>query len=793
MSSHARLELDRRRADAARRRAYQSRPQNIVTLLQNRQLGHPDGGDARSSQRALDHWLQAASFEDGADTTPAPACGGRSIGLRDCYVKTLTNYSTAQEALDPTKAFAANHDSFENAHDAVSPSSQPSSARGPHGRKSTLCMDQSPTGMELSSGHSDHHIRVWSINPTESKLRWTLRGHTRTPCTVHYHPLLPHLLASGDLAGEVFLWCTHRGVRLASYDFRRSGSLRTTDRIASLSWYPSQEQVCLAIAHRKLCFFWIVHAEEDGEEEDEMKETQQFVHDNVEDVPALEEHKSESMDLDGHRPLLQPTYQGRKRSLVSMLSHNNKLKKETGKKRAKVTVGAAASCSSAPPLPHVAASSLEQWFHLSSQIASTLQSICEASPSHTRGKPIAMLKARLAWRYVHFHATGGMLMVAERSGSDKTHDGILGGAVAAKTKEEEEEGGRSSLALRIYSLDPSRFILHPSSRKHEMHALAVVQRLLFFSESGIAVENEKFTTCQWYAPPTSFIGEPANAPFYADNEMVPTLAVFDLRVGHVGEVLMRLELSSTSFSDLTCVAFSPSPAQYIAVAYQITHSRTARRMRRLERSRQLKEATQQQGSLLLPQPQMQLSSRGGARNSRFSALTALTRAEQSPALASGTASAPSSSSSFPPLVPDREQFQSETLQQTRYRPSESYATQSSQSLDDHAFLCIYRTSDLQLVRQLVVNPSGHRMSISESHSVNAVVWSQQAAVGLMAGVTSGDIMVCSPITMTIDDGGERVAAPQEAELEGRHRLPQHPPNVSAPASMLQEEALEGDL
>lgn len=70
--------------------------------------------------------------------------------------------------------------------------------------KSVFAVAFSHDGTLVASTHADHTIRVLFYEPFG--LTHTLRGHVRSPISLQFHPKNRYILASGCLAGQVFLW-----------------------------------------------------------------------------------------------------------------------------------------------------------------------------------------------------------------------------------------------------------------------------------------------------------------------------------------------------------------------------------------------------------------------------------------------------------------------------------------------------------------------------------------------------------------------------------------------------------
>lgn len=541
-------------------------------------------------------------------------------------------------------------------------------------------------------------------------------------------------MASGDLAGEMMVWDTQRGVQIASYDFRRPGVHRTMDRIASLSWFPSATQLCLGISHRKICSFWPIC--------------------NVSDTarsllsPPCSSSSAPSMDHPAPACAVAiAQHEQQRRELKRQLEQDDDEIDGGSSKRAKLGETAATSHAAATLAVDAAPTPLAlDWSALSARIQSC------AAPSSS-SKPIPMLKSPTACRFIHFHANGEYLLLAERT------------ATPTDTTGDAHTDDRHSLTLRVYSMDARKFTVNASSQKQEMRVLAELTHLLFFSESGIAIHGDRLATCQWYSPPAH--APPTGAGVYRPRttatSLVPTLAVFSLLPGRLGECLARLELNAYSFSDLTCVAFSPGAGDVIAVAYQLANRAKRRQTRRAS------DQHAQRDNDTAPRTRH-------AGSSRFSALSELTQMTGEEKEENTTTTLPSASSSRPdatrvalhasPIAASL----SAVAPSSTFRPSSTYASRLSESLEDHTFLALYRSADLLPLRQMTAPRTA-----AATHSVNAIVYSAMTSVGILAGATNGDIMACTPMPIDDERATETAAAtphvPFACEFAGRHRVP----------------------
>ena len=124
--------------------------------------------------------------------------------------------------------------------------------------------------------------------------------------------------------------------------------------------------------------------------------------------------------------------------------------------------------------------------------------------------------------------------------------------------------------------------------KVSLRVLAAIPRLLFFSESGVAVNEHWLAACQWHA--TTADGDTSTAASDSDTvapaslSLRPTLGLFDLRPSAgsaLGRCVARAPLDPGSFADLTCVSFTSARGglAHVAVAYQISGQRRQRRDR----------------------------------------------------------------------------------------------------------------------------------------------------------------------------------------------------------------------
>ncbi|XP_065647505.1 activating molecule in BECN1-regulated autophagy protein 1B isoform X4 [Hydra vulgaris] len=70
--------------------------------------------------------------------------------------------------------------------------------------RSTFCIGFSPDRKKIATSHGDHSVRISDC--IKMKTEHVLKGHSRTPWCVEFHPKINSLLASGCLSGQVFIW-----------------------------------------------------------------------------------------------------------------------------------------------------------------------------------------------------------------------------------------------------------------------------------------------------------------------------------------------------------------------------------------------------------------------------------------------------------------------------------------------------------------------------------------------------------------------------------------------------------
>ncbi|XP_028778583.1 uncharacterized protein LOC114735091 isoform X1 [Neltuma alba] len=117
--------------------------------------------------------------------------------------------------------------------------------------RSTIAAAFSPDGKVLASTHGDHTVKIidWE---TGSCLN-VLIGHRRTPWVVRFHPLQPHILASGSLDQEVRLWDANTSKCILFHHFYRP--------IASIAFHAEGEILAIASGHK----LYIWHYNKRGE------------------------------------------------------------------------------------------------------------------------------------------------------------------------------------------------------------------------------------------------------------------------------------------------------------------------------------------------------------------------------------------------------------------------------------------------------------------------------------------------------------------------------------------------
>ncbi|KAH1070408.1 hypothetical protein GYH30_007481 [Glycine max] len=111
--------------------------------------------------------------------------------------------------------------------------------------RSTIAAAFSPDGKVLASTHGDHTVKIIDCE-TGSCLK-VLVGHRRTPWVVRFHPLHPHILASGSLDQEVRLWDANTSECIISHHFYRP--------IASIAFHAKGEIIAVASGHKLYIWF----------------------------------------------------------------------------------------------------------------------------------------------------------------------------------------------------------------------------------------------------------------------------------------------------------------------------------------------------------------------------------------------------------------------------------------------------------------------------------------------------------------------------------------------------------
>ncbi|KAL5059802.1 hypothetical protein RYX36_031406 [Vicia faba] len=106
--------------------------------------------------------------------------------------------------------------------------------------RSTIAAAFSPDGKVLASTHGDHTVKI--IDCETGRCLKVLMGHMRTPWVVRFHPLHPHILASGSLDQEVRLWDANTSECITSHHFYRP--------IASIAFHAKGEIIAVASGHK---------------------------------------------------------------------------------------------------------------------------------------------------------------------------------------------------------------------------------------------------------------------------------------------------------------------------------------------------------------------------------------------------------------------------------------------------------------------------------------------------------------------------------------------------------------
>ena len=403
--------------------------------------------------------------------------------------------------------------------------------------------------------------------------------------------------------------------------------------------------------------------------------------------------------------------------------------------------------------------------------------------------PSCVMFCAVAWRYFAFHPLGELLLLADSSLAFSTPEEFASASVIGyprpslklvildiadvtqKAKSQsnatdaDEDGAPA--ALTSASASPSAV-----QGKQELRVLATVDRLLFFSDSGVALHDSKLATCQWNLP--SDLSGTTSAGLSA---LVPSLVIFSLHPSSLGVPLVRVALDLSSFADLTCLCFTDESAEFLAVAFQVSRGRRERR-ERIKHMQRLQEAmwpTRETGaqvaSSAMPVASAADAPPAGAfppprrlRAGRSSALSRLTESENFVASAAPVASAGS--------------------QPTQAVPSSTRLRASSLPLDelleDRTFLTVHRCSDLLRVQQYCapwseVAPRGG--AGSSVLSSNVLLSHPCRSVGLLAGATNGDIHVFSPVAT------DPPTATQPAPLCGSSGGAAHIPATSLHAAL----------
>ena len=117
--------------------------------------------------------------------------------------------------------------------------------------RSTIAAAFSPDGKVLASTHGDHTVKI--IDCETGRCLKVLVGHMRTPWVVRFHPLQPHILASGSLDQEVRLWDANTSECIISHHFYRP--------IASIAFHAKGEIMAVASGHK----LYIWHYNKKGE------------------------------------------------------------------------------------------------------------------------------------------------------------------------------------------------------------------------------------------------------------------------------------------------------------------------------------------------------------------------------------------------------------------------------------------------------------------------------------------------------------------------------------------------
>ncbi|NP_001268921.1 activating molecule in BECN1-regulated autophagy protein 1A [Danio rerio] len=116
----------------------------------------------------------------------------------------------------------------------------------PDSPRSTFLLAFSPDRSLMASTHVNHNIYITEVK--SGKCVHSLVGHRRTPWCLTFHPIIPGLIASGCLDGEVRIWDLHGG--------SESWLTESNSAIASLAFHPTAQLLLIATNNEVHLWDW---------------------------------------------------------------------------------------------------------------------------------------------------------------------------------------------------------------------------------------------------------------------------------------------------------------------------------------------------------------------------------------------------------------------------------------------------------------------------------------------------------------------------------------------------------
>ncbi|XP_065652866.1 activating molecule in BECN1-regulated autophagy protein 1B isoform X1 [Hydra vulgaris] len=114
--------------------------------------------------------------------------------------------------------------------------------------RSTFCIGFSPDRRTIATSHGDHSVRISDC--IKMKTEHVLKGHSRTPWCVEFHPKINSLLASGCLSGQVFIWNLDNKDQIGTLIFQSQRA------ISSIAFHPIDSILVITSGNVLVFYDW---------------------------------------------------------------------------------------------------------------------------------------------------------------------------------------------------------------------------------------------------------------------------------------------------------------------------------------------------------------------------------------------------------------------------------------------------------------------------------------------------------------------------------------------------------